>query len=119
MPTHISMQFDEYRVYYWSPKKAKAHKFNITITLKSNGVQVGRLQFYPDNYSPLPSDSVYASARGSSVTLSYFESQYEHIIDLLRNESPMWISIVALTDGSSNGSGEITTSDEPVGEEET
>ena len=122
MSKQIKTVFDEYQVYYWSPKKAKSLKRNITVKLKYNNIQIGTLHFYPDNDSSLPSDSVYKGSKGTRITLNFFERQYEHILDLIRNESPMWISIVANVGsnyGSYPGTGEITTSDEPVGEEET
>jgi hypothetical protein len=122
MSKRILKAFDEYQVYYWSPKKAERLKYSITVTLKHNNTQVGTLRFYPDHHSPLPGDSLYVMSNSNRITLNFYERQYEHILDLIRNESPMWVSIMANvgTPGSFNyGDGEIKTSDEPVGEEET
>ena len=52
----------------------------------------------------------------------YYESQYEQILDLMRNEGPIWVSVLAPVVGvgtSTYGDGEIRTGEEPVGEEET
>lgn len=113
--------FDEYQVYYWTPKKADRLKYKITVVLKYNNSQIGTLHFYPDDYSNLPSDSIYAMSNGFRVNLNFYESQYEHVLDLMRNESPLYLYISARagTPGSTNyGEGDIRTSDEPVGEEE-
>lgn len=122
MSKQIKTPFDEYQIFYWSPQKAKSQKNSITVELKYNNTRVGTIYFYPDDYSPLPGDSVYVGSKGNKVILSFLVSQYEHILDLLRNESPLWISILAnvgSTYGLYYGTGEITTGEEPVGEEET
>jgi len=118
MPT---IMFDEYRVYYSAPKRAKRLKFNIQVDLKYNNAQVGTLKFYPDDYSPLPDDKVYAMSRGSIVYLNYYERQFAHILDLIRNESPMYIYSSAspgVSGSCTPTEGDIRTTDEAVGEEE-
>jgi len=116
-----TVAFDEYQVYNWTPKKAERLEYKITVVIKYNNAQVGTLNFYPNDYPKLPGDSLYTMSKGSRVTLNFYENQYEHVLDLMRNESPLYIYISATTGNPGTrtyGEGDIRTSDEPVGEEE-
>jgi|GEM_PF-1295240 len=120
MATTTSM-VDAYKVYHWTPKKAARLEYSITVELYYGISHVGTLHFYPDGFSPLPADALYIQSRGHIIYLNFFESQYRDIIDLLRNEKPVWVSILAKvgTPGDFEyGEGDIRTSKEPTGEEE-
>lgn len=111
---------DEYRVYYSTPKKAKRLKYSATIELFYSNSIVGTLRFYADG-TTVPSDALYIRSRGYIIYLNFHESQYQNILDILRNEKPVYVSIVAKYGSPGDyeyGEGDIRTGDEPVGEEE-
>jgi hypothetical protein len=71
---------------------------------------IGVIQFEEDP-ARLPATD-HLSAQGS-VVLYYSLDQYPHILDLLRNESPLHLRF-----NKDNKFGQISTSKEPVGEGE-
>jgi len=79
------------------------------VWLKSGTGYIGQLIFRPDG-STLPPDS----GTGTNVNLYYHLQDLQNILDLLRNEKPMYL----LYNGSGNENG-IKTTREPVGEEES
>jgi hypothetical protein len=91
---------EEYVVMY------SANAFSPRIWLKANGAYFGQLVFRP-NGSSLPSDS-----EGS---LFYHLEEFQHCLDLLRNEKPVYYQFVGTGGGNENG---IRTSVEEVGEAE-
>ncbi|MFO1431923.1 MAG: hypothetical protein U1F76_17585 [Candidatus Competibacteraceae bacterium] len=99
----ILTQIDTYEVMYAS---------NVTgprIFLKGGGKYLGQLCFMP-NESVLPADCM----SNGTVTLFYHLDDYKNAIDLLRNESPMYL----LYRGSGVENGIKTSLEEPVGEAE-
>jgi hypothetical protein len=102
MPT--TTLIDQYEVMYSS------NAFIPRIWLKSAGRYIGQLIFKPDG-SALPQDNM----TSGQVNLYYHLGNFSHIMDLLRNEKPMYILWVG--SGSCNENGVKTTA-EPVGEGE-
>lgn len=97
-------KIDEYEVMY------SANGFRPRIALKAGGRFIGQLVFMPDG-AALPADG---SAAGS-VTLYYHVSDFANVVDLLRNEEPMYLLFSGSGPGFENG---IKTTSEPVGEGE-
>jgi len=95
---------DEYVVMY------SANQFPPRIWLKSGGRFVGQLVFRP-NGAALPVD---ASA-GGQVTLQYHLDDFHNVLDVLRNEKPVYLLYSGSGGGFENG---IQTTPEPIGEGE-
>lgn len=82
-----------------------ANRFPPRIWLKDTaGTGIGQLVFMPDGAS-LPEDTA-----GS---LYYHLSDFANLLDLLRNEKPVYYSFVGSGSGNENG---VRTAVEPVGE---
>jgi len=97
-------KIDAYEVMY------SANTFAPRIWLKSGVKFIGQLIFHP-NGSVLPPDTM----SGGQVNLHYHLDDYENAIDLLRNESPMYLLYNGSGSGFENG---IKTTEEAVGEGE-
>jgi hypothetical protein len=98
-------KIDKYEVMY------SANTFFPRIWLKHGGTYIGQLIFKP-NGSALPADSM----SGGQVSLYYHLDDYQNAIDLLRNESPMYLLYSGSGGGFENG---IKTTEELVGEGES
>lgn len=98
------MQIDEYEVMY------SANKFAPRIWLKGTGKYIGQMIFQP-NGTILPVDAMV----NNQVNLYYHLEDFDHAIDLLRNEKPMFLLFSGSGAGFENG---IKTTAEPVGEGE-
>lgn len=96
-------KIDQYEVMY------SANKFPRRIWLKAAGKGIGQLIFMP-NGAALPPDS-----SSGGVNLYYHLDDYANVIDLLRNEQPMYLLYVGSGSGFENG---IKTTAEAVGEGE-
>jgi len=99
----VLTKIDEYEVMYSS------NKFPPRIWLKSAGKFIGQLIFKP-NGSVLPADN----SQVSGTNIHYHLEDFQNIIDLLRNEKPMYLLWVGAT--SENG---VKTTAELVGEKDT
>jgi hypothetical protein len=99
---------DEYEVMYSSLNSP--NKWVPRIWLKGGGTWIGQLQFYPDG-SQLPADKM----SNGQVNLYYHLEDFENIVDLLRNEKPMYLIWTGSGAGWENA---IMTTSEPVGEAE-
>jgi hypothetical protein len=98
-------KIDTYQVMY------SANQFPPRIWLKAAGNEsIGQLIFMP-NGSPLPQDNM---ANGQ-VNLYYHLDDFQNALDLLRNESPMYLLYSGSGGGFENG---IKTTREVVGEGE-
>ncbi len=97
-------KIDEYEVMY------SANTFPPRIWLKADGKYMGQLTFMP-NGAALPADRL----NGTQAQLYYHLDDFQNMIDLLRNESPLYLLYVGSGPGNENG---IKTTDEPVGEGE-
>jgi hypothetical protein len=95
---------DQYEVLY------SANTFVPRIWLKSAGKYLGQLIFKPIG-SALPLDNM----TGTQVNLYYHLDDFDNIIDLLRNEKPMYLLWAGSGPGYENG---VKTTAEPVGEGE-
>jgi hypothetical protein len=95
---------EQYEVMY------SANQFPPRIWLKSGNKYIGQLIFEADG-KELPEDSM----QNDQVNLYYHLENFEHIIDLLRNEKPMYLLFSGSGGGFENG---IKTTAEQVGEEE-
>lgn len=73
--------------------------------------KIGRLVFYPDD-TKLPSDR--QEPRGE-VTVMYKMNQYPMLVDILRNENPVYLVFNGTDQHSENG---VRTDLEPIGEGE-
>ena len=97
-------QIDQYEILY------SANTFPPRIWLKGGGKFIGQLIFHPDG-TPLPADGM----SGSQVNLHYHLANFENVVDLLRNEKPMYL----LYNGSGGGfENAVKTTPEPLGEGE-
>ena len=106
-----SYKVDEYRLTFWSSRSTGDVNAKITvaaISLYVEGVFKGRAFFYPDGATLDPPDE---GANGL-ITLYYNLSQYHAIMDTLRNEQPVYVYYY------SAGNAGISTSKEPIDEEE-
>lgn len=97
-------KIDAYEVMY------SANAFVPRIWLKGGGKSLGQLIFKP-NGAALPADSI----SGGQVNLYYHLDDYENALDLLRNESPVYLLYSGSGSGFENG---IKTTQEVVGEGE-
>ena len=89
-------QIDDYEVMYSS------NTFSPRIWLKHQGRYIGQLVFEPNGAS-LPADT--------QDSLYYHLDDFHNVLDLLRNEKPMY----RLFSGAENG---VKTTAEPIGEGE-
>jgi hypothetical protein len=93
-------KIDEYEVMY------SANTFPPRVWLKGGGRFIGQLVFMP-NGAALPADS--------ATSLYYHMEDLLPVLDLLRNEKPMYLMFSGSGGGFENG---IKTTAEPIGEEE-
>ena len=98
-------QIDEYEVMY------SANKFPPRVWLKHGGKYAGQLIFHPDGQT-LPPDA----NPGGQPNLHYHLENFENVIDMLRNEKPMYLLYSGSGGGFENG---IKTTPEPIGEAES
>ncbi len=98
-------KIDGYEVMY------SANQFPPRVWLKAGGEYISDLYFLPDG-SALPPDTQI----GTHVKLHYHLQDLQNVLDLLRNEKPMYLLYSGSGGGFENG---IKTTPEPVGEEET
>lgn len=100
----VIKKIDTYFVMY------SANSFIPRVELKSGGIYVGQLLFKP-NGAALSADSMV----GSVIRLYYHFDDYDNVMDLLRNEAPIYLWYNGSGPGFENG---IRTTDEVVGEGE-
>jgi len=95
-------EIDDYEVMY------SANKYPPRIWLKNKGKYIGQLIFKPKG-AVLPPDKV----NPGDDWLYYHLDDFQNVLDLLRNEMPVFLSVGGA--GAENG---IRTNEEPVGEGE-
>jgi len=98
----IVIKIDQYEVMY------SANKFFPRISLINTGKQVGQLHFQP-NGAVLSPDAISSGI----YMLFYHLDDYPNCIDLLRNESPVYLVWMG---GGANVENAIRTNSEVVGE---
>ncbi|HEX2083576.1 MAG TPA: hypothetical protein VHF86_08865 [Xanthomonadaceae bacterium] len=97
-------KIDQYEVMY------SASAFAPRIWLKNGGIYIGQLVFHPEG-QPLPPDGPGAS----NPSLHYHIGQFQHALDLLRNEGLVWLLYSGSGGGFENG---LKTGSELTGEGE-
>lgn len=100
-------KFDAYRVRYLSGGDA-----NPEIDCLYRGVVVGRLFFHEGDGALQPNEIV-QETNGAVIRLHFRLSQLPHLVDLLREEKPLYLSF-----SESSLVGAVMTGVEPVGEGE-
>ena len=98
------MRVDAYEVLY------SANGFSPRIALKNAGAYIGQLLFLP-NGATLPADTVV----NKQVQLYYHLDDFQNVVDLLRNEKPIYMYDNGSGSGFENG---VRTMSERVGEGE-
>ena len=101
----MTNEFDAYRLYYHS---APQYSWQSRLYLYNNGAFVGSIFFMKEGVA-LP-ENIEA---GGNPRLHFPADKFEEIMNVLRHEEPLYITLNA-----SNGIGTISTSNEPIGEEE-
>lgn len=97
--------FNRYRVYSYS---APQYNWDARIDLYLDGTPQARLLFMRAGQA-LPANT----SLGGVIALHYPMARLAEVMDLLRNEQPLFVTLNA-----ANGIGSIGTGDEPVGEQE-
>jgi hypothetical protein len=98
-------RIERYQVMY------SANRFARRIWLHGSAGGIGQLVFHP-NGATLPEDGPDAA----NPSLHYHLDDFENVIDVLRNEKPVWLLYSGSGGGFENG---IRTDAEAVGEGET
>lgn len=100
-------QFDAYRVRYQTGGDAGPE-----IDCLHGGEPVGLLVFHEDG-AALPPNELSGDGNGGVMRLHFRLAQFPHLIDLLREEKPLYISL-----STTSLVGAVMTGAEPVGEGE-
>ena len=101
----MTNEFNTYRLYYHS---APQYQWQSRLYLYNNGAYVGSVFFMKKGVN------IPANVESAGNPILYFPAaNFEEIMNILRHEKPLYISLVP-----SNGIGTISTSSEPIGEEE-
>jgi len=101
----MTNEFDTYRLYYHS---APQYQWRSRLYLYNNGVFVGSIFFMKDGVNVPANVEIAGNPR-----LHFPAGKFAEIMNVLRHEEPLYITLVP-----SNGIGTISTSNEPIGEEE-
>ena len=98
-------EFDSYRLYYHS---APQYQWQSRLFLYKNGGFAGSVFFMKEGVSMPENVEI-----GGQPRLHFPAAKFEEIMNVLRHEKPLYISLVP-----ANGIGTISTTNEPIGEEE-
>jgi hypothetical protein len=98
-------EFNFYRIYYYS---APQYVWDVRVDLFMNTTAVGTL-FFMKRGQPIPVNA----NPGGLPRLYYSVDHFPALSTILREEKPLFISL-----NTSNGIGAVSTTDEPVGEQE-
>jgi hypothetical protein len=98
-------EFNLYRVYYYS---APQYNWDVRIDLYMSAAAVGTLLFLKPG-KPIPANTI----SGGIPRLHFSSEHLPTMLLLLREEKPLFVNL-----NEANGIGTISTSDEPVGEQE-
>ncbi|WP_298540185.1 hypothetical protein [uncultured Aquimarina sp.] len=102
-----SFQVQTYSYYNWSSRNTG----KTNLILRGSGGQTCSVRFIEDSNAVLPD----ATQFGSYYSFYYHHNQLQHLIDMLRNENPIYVYFN--NDNGFNNS-RISTANEPVGEGE-
>jgi hypothetical protein len=103
-----SFQVATYEYYNWSSRNHE----KTNLVLKGAGGQTCSVRFVEDAETDIPAAQ---QASPNFYIFYYHRSQLQHLIDMLRNEKPIFVFFN--NDGGFNNS-RISTTNEPVGEGE-
>ena len=103
---NVYKQFDSYRVYYQS---APQYYWQSRIYLYLGNANAGAMFFIKEG-KPIPANS--ADGNGNPV-INLPASSFHEIMALLWHEKPLFISL-----NTANGIGTVSTSNEPIGDED-
>jgi hypothetical protein len=98
-------EFNLYRVYYYS---APQYNWDVRIDLYMSAAAVGTL-FFMKAGQPIPANTI----SGGIPRLYYSTRDFPAMMSMLREEKPLFVNL-----NEANGIGTISTSNEPVGEQE-
>ena len=98
-------EFNIYRVYYYS---APQYSWAVRIDLYMSAAYVGTLLFMKEGQS-IPANTIVNGAP----QLHYSMRDFPAMIQMIREEKPLFVNL-----NEANGIGSVSTSDEPVGEQE-
>ena len=98
-------EFNLYRVYYYS---APQYSWDVRIDLYMSGAAVGTLLFMKTG-QPIPANTI----SGGIPRLHYSIGHFPAMMSMLREEKPLFVNL-----NENNGIGTVSTTDEPVGEQE-
>ena len=101
----MATEFNSYRLYYQS---APQYSWQSRVYLYNGGSYVGSVFFMKEGVSIPANIEVSGHPR-----LHFPANKFEEIMNVLWHESPLYLTLV-----TSNGIGTISTSNEPIGEEE-
>jgi hypothetical protein len=101
----MTKEFNSYRLYYQS---APQYIWQSRLYLYNGGAYVGSVFFMKEGESIPANIEISGHPR-----LHFPSSKFEEIMNVFRHEKPLYIGLVP-----SNGIGTISTSSEPIGEEE-
>lgn len=101
----MTNEFNSYRLYYHSTPR---YSWQSRLYFYKDGTYVGCVFFMKEDESIPTNIEVSGHPR-----LHFPASKFEEIMNMLRHESPLYLTLV-----TSNGIGTISTSNEPIGEEE-
>jgi hypothetical protein len=105
MPNFTSSLISNYKVVLYGERGTSV--IGAFIHCYHNNVNVMSCVFYNDE------NNVPANSKGPRVNLSYPMSKFSYVVDVLRNEKPMYFGFI-----ESTKVGYVATYKEPVGEEE-
>jgi hypothetical protein len=115
----ISNEFDSYKVSLCSRASAwrTSYHYSATISLHKGDQHVGNIRFRTE--SSTLKDNFFPGRRVGPdiVNLEYFDQDFEKVLSMLQQESPLFVCLRKTYNGN-EGIGAITTTNEPVGEEE-
>ena len=98
-------EFNSYRIYYQTTPR---YNWQARVYLYNDREFAGAIYFMKDG-NCLPGNTVHSGCP----RLHFHASKFNDIMNMMRHESPLYISLVP-----ENGIGTLSTTDEPIGEEE-
>lgn len=110
MGSYVTKEFTRYTVYYLSgnsPKIGVPQEMEIDC-FDQQGKRVGALYFFPDDL-PLPANNLNVNG----IYLYFRSHRFNDVMNILKDEKPLYLAL-----NTANGSGNIGTAWEPVGEQE-
>lgn len=105
---HATFEVETYEYYDWSSRSIGKTNLN----LRGAGGQMCGVWFVEDPAAALPAATQDAP---DTYSFHYHHSQLEHLIDMLRNEKPVF---VFFDNDNGYANSRISTTEEPVGEGE-